>query len=139
MAPQPAPNADEDGEADALSEKAKGGKKKHKKQKLAGKEEDSKDSQADEGGDDADDGRAAIANAKKQLKKLHKLNKHSNAFLASGSATTMGSQSRSHAHEGSQSDSPMLQGEAKPTVEEITEKALRQTENSEPPSLTAKK
>lgn len=51
-----------------------------------------------------------------------------------------GSQEGSHsrAHEGVQKDSPMLDGEAK-SVEELTEKALGHTENSEPAGLQAKK
>lgn len=46
--------------------------------------------------------------------------------------------SESHAHEGVQRDSPMLEGEAK-SVEELTEKALNHTENSESAGLMASK
>ena len=61
---KPAANADEDGDSEVLTEKSKHGKKKHKKQKLAGKEEDSS-KDADEDGGSPDDGKAALANAKK--------------------------------------------------------------------------
>ena len=53
--------------------------------------------------------------------------------MASGSEE----RSESHAHEGAQKDSPMLEGEEK-SVEELTEKALGHAENSEPVGLVAK-
>lgn len=46
--------------------------------------------------------------------------------------------SESHAHEGVQKDSPMLEGETK-SVEDLTEKALGHSENSESAGLMAQK
>jgi len=69
------------------------------------------------------------------------MNKESAGFIASKASSTMASgseeRSESHAHEGAQKDSPMLEGEEK-SVEELTEKALGHAENSEPVGLVAK-
>ena len=97
---------------------------------------------SEQGGDgkggNPDDTRAALDQAKKELKHLHKMNKGGAGFIASKATTTMQSSSHegshSGAHEGVQRDSPMLEGEPRP-LEELTEKALGHTENSEPVGL----
>jgi len=66
------------------------------------------------------------------------MNKGGAGFIASNSATTMQSASHEGSHtganEGAQRDSPMLEGESRP-LEELTDKALSHSVNSEPSEL----
>lgn len=104
---QPAENEADEEQAEEKPKKKKHHKSKpEKEEKEDDKKEEKEDSKESKKSDD-DEGKAAIAEAKKKLKKLHAINKMSgNGFIASSASTTM--MSGSHSHEGSQNDSPML-------------------------------
>ena len=136
---QPAPAAEGAEEAPAQEEDAP---KKHHKSKKHEKKEAEEAPAASSGDKELDETRGALSAAKKQLKHLRKMRKESSGFIASKSSSTMTSgseeRSESHAHEGVQKDSPMLEGETK-SVEELTDKALSHAENSESAGLMAQK
>lgn len=116
MAPAPAEPEAQNDNAEGAAEPAP--KKKHHKSH-AEKDADKVINADEEGKEGADsgsgDGRAAIDEAKKQLKKLHKANKETYGFITTGVQSTVGSGLRSHAHEGVQNDSPMLSDEPRKT------------------------
>lgn len=138
---QPPPSEEPAAEEEAADAEAAAPKKHHKTKKLHEKK-DTDQAPASSGDKELDDSREALQAAKKQLKHLRKMKKQTSGFIASKASSSLQSgveeRSESSAHEGVQKDSPMLEGEAK-SVEELTEKALGHTENSESAGLMAQK
>lgn len=116
---QPAPA--EEGAEEAPAQEEEAAPKKHHKSKKLHEKKDAEEAPAASGDKELDETRGALSAAKKQLKHLHKMRKESSGFIASKSSSTITSgseeRSESHAHEGVQKDSPMLEGETK-SVEE---------------------
>jgi hypothetical protein len=95
--------------------------KKHHHKSHSQKQTEKDDDQPEGSTGSKDDDKAALEEARANLKKLHKINKMEGSFLGAKSTTMMKSGSHSHSHEGTQQDSPMLgvrgEGEEPKTVE----------------------